>query len=233
MARQMFRGENPIGQRLQLYGRAREIIGVVGSVRHHGFNRDPRPEMIVPNSQFQFGGMTLVARSNLEPSALGAAVAREVHALDPELPLSRVRTLDAYLSNSVAQPRFTTLLLIAFAAVAMVLALVGVYGVMSYSVSQRTREIGVRIALGADRHDVVWMVVRHGMWLAAIGVVAGLVGAAAATRVMERLLFGVTATDPFTFALAAAALGAASLAATCIPAWRASRVAPVTALRTE
>jgi putative ABC transport system permease protein len=233
MARQMFPGENPVGQRLQLYGRAREIIGVVGSVRHHGFNRDPRPEMIVPNLQFQFGGMTLVTRSNLEPSALGTAVAREVHALDPDLPLSRVRTLDAYLANSVAQPRFTTLLLIAFAAVAMVLALVGVYGVMSYSVSQRTREIGVRIALGADRHDVVWMVVRHGMLLAAIGVIAGLVGAAAATRAMERLLFGVTATDPFTFALASVALGVASLAATCIPAWRASRVAPVTALRTE
>jgi putative ABC transport system permease protein len=233
MARQLFPGENPIGQRVQLYGRAREVVGVVGSVRHHGFNREPRPEMIVPNTQFQFGGMTLVARSTLEPSALGAAVAREVHALDPELPLSRVHTLDEYLANSVAQPRFTTVLLVAFAAVAMALALVGVYGVMSYTVSQRTREIGVRIALGADRDDVVWMVVRHGMWLAAIGVVAGLVGAAAATRAMEQLLFGVSATDPVTFALAAGALGAASLGATCIPAWRASRVAPVTALRAE
>ena len=233
MARQLFAGENPIGQRLQLYGRAREIIGVVGSVRHYGFNRDPRPEMILPNLQFQFGAMTLVARSHLEPSALAAAISREVHAIDPELPISRVRTMDEYLSNSVAQPRFTTVLLIAFAAVAMLLAIVGVYGVMSYAVSQRTREIGVRIALGADRQDVVWMVVGHGMMLAGLGIVAGLAGAAAATRLMRELLFGVTATDPFTFALAAVALGLASLIAAYVPAWRASRVAPATALRTE
>jgi putative ABC transport system permease protein len=233
MARQMFAGENPIGQRLQLYGRAREIIGVVGSVRHHGFNREPRPEMILPSRQFQLGGMTLVARSTLEPAALGTAIAREVHAIDPELPLSRVRTLDEYLSNSVAQPRFTTLLLMSFAIVAMLLALVGVYGVMSYAVSQRTREIGVRIALGADRGDVVWMVVGHGMALAGIGIAAGLAGAAAGTRLMVDLLFGVTATDPVTFAMAALALGAASFIAAYIPAWRASRVAPAAALRTE
>jgi putative ABC transport system permease protein len=233
MARQMFPGENPVGQRLQLYGRAREIVGVIGSVRHHGFNREPRPEMILPNLQFQFGGMTLVVRSALEPSALGRAVAREVHTLDPQLPLSRVRTLDEYLSNSVAQPRFTSLLLISFALVAMLLALVGVYGVMSYAVSQRRREIGVRIALGADRSDVVRMVVGHGMILAAIGIVAGLVTAAAGTQLIEGLLFGVTPTDPFTFAFAAAAMAVASFSAAFLPAWRAARVAPATALRTE
>jgi putative ABC transport system permease protein len=233
LARQMFAGEDPVGRRLQLYGRAREIIGVVGSVRHHGFNRDPRPEMILPNEQFQFGGMTLVARSGLDPVTLGAAMAREVHALDPELPLSRVTTLDQYLATSVSQPRFTTFLLISFAGVAVLLALVGVYGVMAYAVSQRRREIGVRIALGADRQDVVWMVVGHGMVLAGIGIAAGLAGAAAGTRLMEDLLFGVTATDPLTFALAAAALGLASLAAAYVPAWRAARVAPATALRSE
>jgi len=233
LARQMFPGENPIGQRVVLYGRPREIIGVVGSVRHHGFSRDARPEMILPNLQFQLGGMTLVTRSSLDRTGLAAAITREVHALDPELPISRVRMMDEYLTNSIAQPRFTALLLISFAALAMVLALIGVYGVMAYAVSQRTREIGVRIALGADRQDVVWMIVRHGMLLATIGIVCGLIGAAAGTQAMEQLLFGVTATDPFTFALAAVALGAASLAATCIPAWRATRVAPVTALRTE
>jgi len=115
----------------------------------------------------------------------------------------------------------------------MSLALVGVYGVMSYTVSQRTREIGLRIALGADRQDVVWMVVRNGMMLAGIGIVVGLLGAAAGTRVLERLLFGMSATDPTTFLVAAAALGVASMAATCVPALRAARVAPVTALRCE
>ncbi len=233
MAGQMFAGENPVGQRLILYGRPREIIGVVASVKHHGFSRDPRPEMVVPSRQFQLGGMTIVARSSLEPSVLGATITRAVHAMDPELPVSRVRTMEEFQSASVAQPRFTALLLAGFALLAMLLALVGVYGVMSYTVSQRTREIGVRIALGADRQDVVWMVVRHGVSLAGIGIVIGLIGAAAGTRLLERLLFGVSATDPMTFVTAAAALGVASVLATCIPALRAARVAPSTALRSD
>ena len=233
MARQMFPAEDPLGQRLLLYGRPREIVGVVGAVRHHGFSRDARPEMILPYRQFQLGGMTLVVRSSLEPSALATAITREVHSIDPELPVSRVRTMEEFLADSVAQPRFTTLLLAAFASLAMALALVGVYGVMSYTVSQRTREIGVRMALGASRHDVVWMVVRHGMALASAGIVVGLGGAAAGTRLMERLLFGVTATDMVTFIAAAAVLGVATLVATYVPARRAARVAPVTALRSE
>jgi len=233
MARQMFPGEDPLGQRLLLYGRPREIVGLVGSVRHHGFSREARPEMILPYRQFQLGGMTLVVRSSLEPSALAATITKEVHSIDPELPVSRVRGMEEFLTDSVAQPRFTTLLLAGFACLAMALALVGVYGVMSYTVSQRTREIGVRMALGADRSDVVWMVVRHGMVLAVVGIMVGLAGAAAGTRLMARLLFGVTATDPTTFIAAAAALGVASLAATYVPALRAARVAPVTALRSE
>ncbi|HUG25365.1 ABC transporter permease [Piscinibacter sp.] len=233
MATQMFGGENPVGQRLLLYGKAREIVGVVASVKHHGFSRDARPEMVVPSRQFQLGGMTIVARSQLDPSVLGAAITREVHAIDPELPVSRVRTMEEFRSASVAQPRFTALLLASFALLAVSLALVGVYGVMAYAVSQRTREIGVRMALGAERPDVVWMVVRHGVTLAGLGIVIGLLGAAAGTRLMERLLFGVSATDPMTFVAAAVALGIASVAATFIPALRAARVAPVTALRCE
>ena len=233
MASQMFPGEEPIGQRLLLYGKPREIIGVVASVKHHGFSRDPRPEMVVPNRQFQLGGMTIVARSRIDPSILGATITRAVHAIDPALPISRVRTMEEFESASVAQPRFTALLLAGFALLAMSLALVGVYGVMAYVVSQRTREIGVRMALGAERPDVVWMVVRHGVALAGIGIAIGLAGAAAGTRLIERLLFGVSATDPITFLGAAAALGIASLAATCVPAFRAARVAPVTALRCE
>ena len=233
MASQIFPGENPIGQRLLLYGKPREIVGVVASVKHHGFSRDPRPEMVLPSRQFQLGGMTIVARSRIEPAVLGAAIARAVHTLDPELPVSRMRTMEEFQSASVAQPRFTALLLAGFALLAMSLALVGVYGVMAYAVGQRTREIGVRMALGAERSDVVWMVVRHGVALAGLGIVIGLLGAAAGTRLLERLLFGVSATDPITFVAAAAALGAASVAATCIPALRAARVAPVTALRCE
>ena len=233
MASQMFPGENPIGQRLLLYGKPREIVGVVASVKHHGFSRDPRPEMVLPSRQFQLGGMTIVARSRIEPAVLGATIARAVHALDPELPVSRMRTMEEFQSASVAQPRFTALLLAGFALLAMSLALVGVYGVMAYAVGQRTREIGVRMALGAERPDVVWMVVRHGVALAGLGIVIGLLGAAAGTRLMERLLFGVSATDPMTFVAAAAALGIASVAATCMPALRAARVAPVTALRCE
>ena len=233
MASQMFPGEDPLGKRVLLYGRPREIVGVVSSVKHHGFSRDARPEMVVPNRQFQLGGMTIVARSSLEPSVLGATITRAVHAIDPELPVSRVRTMEEFLSASVAQPRFTAMLLAGFALLAISLALVGVYGVMSYAVSQRTREIGLRIALGADRHDVVWMVVRHGVTLAGIGIAIGLLGAMAGTRLIERLLFGVSATDPMTFAGSTVALAIASLTATCIPAIRAARVAPVTALRCE
>jgi putative ABC transport system permease protein len=233
MANQMFPGEDPLGQRIQLYGRPREIIGVVGAVRHHGFSREARPEMILPSRQFQLGGMTLVVRSGLEPSVLAAAIAKQAHALDAELPVSRVRPMQDFLADSVAQPRFTTLVLTGFAMLAMTLALIGVYGVMSYTVGQRTREIGVRIALGADRHTVVWMVVRHGMMLALAGIAAGLAGAVAGTRLMEQLLFGVTATDPTTFIAAAVGVALASVAATCVPALRAARVAPVTALRSE
>jgi putative ABC transport system permease protein len=233
MANQIFPGEDPIGQRLLLYGKPREIIGVVASVKHHGFSRDPRPEMVLPSRQFQLGGMTIVALSRIEPAVLGATIARAVHTLDPELPVSRVRTMEEFQSASVAQPRFTALLLAGFALLAMSLALVGVYGVMAYAVGQRTREIGVRMALGAERADVVWMVVRHGVALAGLGIVIGLLGAAAGTRLMERLLFGVRATDPMTFVAAAAALGIATVVATCVPALRAARVAPVTALRCE
>jgi predicted lysophospholipase L1 biosynthesis ABC-type transport system permease subunit len=229
----MFPGETPIGQRILLYGKAREIVGVVASVKHHGFSRDARPEMVVPNLQFQLGGMTIVARSSLDPSVLGATITRAAHAIDPQLPVSRVRPMADLQSASVAQPRFTTLLLAGFALLAVSLALVGVYGVMAYVVSQRTREIGVRIALGADRRDVVWMVVRHGVTLAGIGIAIGVLGALLGTRLIERLLFGVSATDPITFVAAAVALGIASVAATCVPALRAARVAPVTALRCE
>lgn len=233
MARQMFPGEDPAGQRLILYGRPREIIGVVGSVRHRGFSQATRPEMILPYRQFQFGGMTLVVRSALEPSGLAAAITREVHAIDADQPVYRVRMMEQYLADSVAQPRFTMLLLASFALLAIALAVLGVYGVISYTVSQRTREIGVRIALGADLQEVVWMIMRQGMRLALLGILVGLAAAAAGTRVMADLLFGVTATDPATFGASAISLVIAALAATFIPARRETRIDPIAALRCQ
>jgi putative ABC transport system permease protein len=233
LARQMFAQESPLGQRLMLYGRPREIVGVIGSVRHHGFSREPRPEMILPFRQFQSVGMTLVVRSRLERTALAAAVAGAVHALDSQQPVYRVRAMSELLADSTAQPRLTTMLLGGFAVLALVLALVGVYGVTSYAVSQRAREIAVRLALGAQRREVVRQVVRHGLGFVAIGVVIGLAGAAAGTRLMTGLLFGTTATDPLTFVAAAVAVVIVAVAATCAPAWRAARIAPIILLRSE
>jgi putative ABC transport system permease protein len=233
MARQMFPGEDPLGQRIVLYGRPREIVGVVGAVRHRGFSHEARPEMTLPYRQFQFGGMTLAVRSDLDRATLAAAIAQAVHALDAQLPVYRMRTMDEFLADSVAQPRFTTLLLGGFAGLALVLALVGVYGVTAYAVNQRAREIAVRMALGAQRHEVVRLVARQSVGYAAIGVFFGIVGAAAGTRFMAGLLFDVTATDPLAFIGAAGALSLTALAASYVPALRAARVAPATTLRAE
>ncbi|MCI0366637.1 MAG: FtsX-like permease family protein, partial [Phycisphaerales bacterium] len=202
--------------------------------RHRGFQVEPNSEMIVPSRQFQqFGGMTLVLRSTLDAVALESTIKREVRQMDPDQPVYRPRTMEGFLSDSVAQPRFTTMLLASFAFLAIALAIVGIYGVMSYMVTQRTREIGIRIALGAAREHVIRMVVRQGLALAAIGVAAGLAGAAVITRLMQGLLFGVTARDPVTYLVAAAALTFAAVAATYIPALRATHVDPLKALRYE
>jgi putative ABC transport system permease protein len=233
MAEEMFAGENAVGQRLMLYGRAREIVGVVGSVRHHGFTREPRPEMILPYRQFQSFATTLVVRSALDESAVAAAVRRAVQSIDPQQPVYRVRAMEGLLADSVAQPRFTALLLGGFAALALILAVVGVYGVMSYIVGQRAREIAVRMALGARRREVIGMVVRQGAILAAIGVALGSAGALAGARLMSGLLFGLTAADPATFVSAAVLVTAAALAASALPALRAARTTPVTVLRAE
>ena len=235
MARQIFPGENAIGRRLLLYGRPREIVGIVGSVRHQGFSREPRPEMFLPHRQFQSAfqsaGMTLVVRGRGESSSLHRAVTMVVRSLDSQLVVQQPQAMTELLSRSVAQPRITTLLLVGFASLALALALIGVYGVVSYTVSQRTREMGVRIALGASRSVVIGLVVRQAMALTGIGVLAGLAGAAVGTGLMTGLLFGVSTRDPATFIAAAVLLALGSLIATCVPALRASRVAPATILR--
>ena len=234
MARRFFGNENPVGRRIVFYGIPREVVGVIASVRHRGFRLEPNPEMIVPSKQFQqFGGMTLVLRSSLDSMSLERAIKRELRQIDPGLPLSNARTMVSFLSDSVAQPRLTTLLLASFALLGIVLACVGLYGVMSYGVTQRTQEIGIRMALGAERRYVFRMLLMETLMLVTIGVVCGLGAALVATRLMRGLLFGVGPSDPATYAVSALALILTALAAAYRPALHATRVDPLKALRHE
>ena len=211
----------------------REIVGIVGSVHHLSLSSEPTPEYYVPHTQMPFDSMTIVARTEGDPRALISAVQREVRALDSELPVYNIKTLEEYVAASVAQPRFNTLLLAIFAGIALVLTAVGLFGVMSYTVMQRTHEIGIRMALGAAETDVLKMVVRQGMTLAGIGIGIGLAGAYFLTRLMTSMLFGIGATDPLTFVAISVVLAIVALGACFVPARRATRVDPMVALRYE
>ncbi|HSB09291.1 MAG TPA: ABC transporter permease [Blastocatellia bacterium] len=239
-AQKFFPGEDPIGKHIKpgigtddSPSVWREIVGVVGSVSHLSLSADPDPEYYVPHAQMPFDSMTIVARTEGDPRSLISAVRSEVRALDGDLPVYNFKTLEEYVAGSVAQPRFNTLLLAIFAGIALVLTAVGLYGVMSYSVTQRTHEIGIRMALGAGGHDVLKMVVRQGMTLTLVGMGAGLAGAYFLTRFMESLLFGVSATDPITFIGISVVLAGVALGACFVPARRATRVDPMIALRYE
>ena len=233
LARRVFPAEEPIGKRLvmALGNVPFEIIGIVGDIRHRALESTPIPSMYMPTNQAPW--MNVVVRTQGDPASLAGAVRNEVRALDPDQPVAMVRTMDEWMETSVAGPRYRTALLALFALVALVLASTGIYGVMSYSVSQRTHEIGVRMALGARRADVLKLVVRQGMTLVVIGVGLGLVGAIALTRVMSTLLFGVTAKDPLTFAAVGALLMLVAFFACYMPARRATKVDPLVALRYE
>ncbi|HEY6216219.1 MAG TPA: FtsX-like permease family protein, partial [Pyrinomonadaceae bacterium] len=179
------------------------------------------------------GRTNLVIRTQVDPLSIVGAVRNEVKALDPDQPIAAVKKMSDWVDSSVAEPRYRTTLLGMFAALAMILAATGIYGVMSYSVAQRTHEIGVHMALGARQRDVLKLMVQQGMLLTIVGVVLGLLGAFALTRVMASLLFEVTAKDPFTFAVVAALLVAVAFVACFIPARRATKVDPLVALRYE
>ena len=241
LARQFFPHQDPVGQRIQPgisngYGGKkpmREIVGVVGDVKVHSLAAGPQAQCYVPLSQGPSGLMTVVVRTDTDPKTLVPAVRSTVAALDKNVPTYNIKTLDQSLSQSVAPPRFITLLLGIFAGLAMVLAAVGLYGLMAYSVVQRTHEIGVRMALGAERAHVLKLVVGQGLTLTLMGVAVGLGGALGLTRFLSSLLFGMKPTDPLTFAVASVLLTGVALLASYIPARRATKVDPMVALRYE
>jgi len=240
-ARQYFPGENPIGKRIQPGistwedegSTMREIIGVVADIHNRALNTDPKPVFYLPQSQVPFSELAMVVKTSNDPHALVSAVTREVQAMDSELPVFSLKTMDEYVSSSVAAPRFNTTLLSIFASVALVLTIIGLYGVMSYSVAQRTNEIGIRMALGAQTRDVLGMIVKDGVKIVALGLLLGIGGALLLTRLLETLLFGVTTRDPVTFLFIALLLSVVAMLACCIPALRATRVDPLEALRCE
>jgi putative ABC transport system permease protein len=234
LARRFFPGGDPIGKRLITFNSPREIVGVVGDARQGALNLPPSPEIYFPNTQLAFGQqVSLVVRTTVDPASLGDAVRRAGQSVNPDAPVFRVRTMREVIAGSMAQERFNTILMTLFAVVAALLAAVGLYGVMAYNVTQRTREIGVRVALGAQSADVMRLVLRQGLRLVALGVALGLSVALALTRLMENLLFEVSATDPAPYAGVALLLALVALLACWIPARRATKVDPMIALRCE
>jgi putative ABC transport system permease protein len=237
-AREFFSHQDPIGKRIiPGEGRqpiAREIVGVVSDIRHAGLDVKPSLEYYIPYQQTSVDDLTVVARTTgVNPISIAGPLREVIRSMDREQPVYNVRPMMQLVDNSVAQRRFNMSFLGGFALLALVLASIGIYGVMSYSVSQRTRELGVRMALGARRVDVLGMVIGQGMTMVLIGIGLGLVASFGLTRVMASLLFGISAKDPATFVVVAVVLALVALVACYIPALRATRVDPLQALRYE
>jgi predicted permease len=238
IAKKFFAAVNPIGQRMKL-GQAsdtsswRTIVGVVKDTRTDGLTEEPRGTFYMPRAQEEMRGGWLMVRASIPAEQLTALLRHAVAEVDPDMPLAQVRTMDAVLDELVEGPRFSMLLLTIFAGVALALASIGIYGVISYNVTQRTNEIGVRMALGAQRRDVVRLVVTHAMIMVGIGILLGLGLALLGGRSLSSMLFGVGPRDPLVLSLASAFLLAVALIAALAPALRASRIDPTMAIRAD
>ncbi len=243
LVRRYFPGQDPLGRRLKIGGSAERpwvtIVGIVADVRHNGITGVVKEKFYVPHTQWHrsignpIRSMNLVVKASGDPFSLISPIKQAIRELDPSLPIADVRTMDEVVGATLSTPRFTGVLLGVFASLALVLAAIGIYGVLSYVVTRRTREIGIRLAIGAARWQVLRMVLRDGLVLSLTGIALGIVAAAFATRLMNTLLHGVTPGDPATFAAVGLGLSGVSVLASLIPAWRATLVDPVVALKTE
>jgi predicted permease len=240
MAADLWPGQDPLGRRVRRGGFDANstapwmtVVGVVGGVKQDALDRDSRAAMYLPHLQFPTRALTVVVRGSSAPEALADSVRQQIRALDPELPMYRVTSMASRVDKSLAERRFSMLLLALFAALALGLAVIGIYGVMAYFVTQGTRELGIRMALGASPGAILLLVVGHGAIVAALGLAVGLGGALALGRFMDSLLFGVGAADPLTFTAIPAALAMVALLACYLPARRAARIDPTVSLRSE
>ena len=239
-AKQFFPGEDAVGKRIIPNGSVdpgkppvREIVGVVGDMHLISLREAPKPQMYIPHQQFAVPTMSIFARTEIDPQSFTTTLRRAVSEIDQDVPVFRPRTLSDYFSRSIAQPRLNAMLVGLFALIALLLAAAGIFGVMSYSVTQRTQEIGIRLALGAQRNDVLRLIIGQGMRFVGAGVLLGLIGVLLCTRLLQSLLFGIGATDVRTMIIVSLILSAVAFLACLLPARRATRVDPVRALRTE
>jgi len=233
LAHQFFPNEDPIGRRMRLWGEFREVVGIVGQVHHYGLEKQPEPTIYAPYEQMTDKAMALAVRTTMDTQAMVKAVKQAIWSVDPGQPVFQIRSMDDYLSLAGTASRISTVLLLVFAGISMLLAALGIHGVVSYGVAQRTREFGLRMALGSTPGQLKALVVRSGIRTALIGLLAGMAGAAALGSTLRVLLYGVAPLDPAVMAAVAGLLLTVALIANYVPARRATRIDPMVALHQE